>query len=77
MSKDPNSNHWWPPQKMPAEYWVTAAGSFTYVHAPGGSRGLDIEGVLKMADDAELLAKELREAAALMKQIQESKKVKK
>lgn len=67
MSKDPKTNHWWPPQKMPLEYWVTDSGSFLGGFSQGSIRGMNKEQVIKLAEDAETLAKELREAAALMK----------
>jgi len=67
MSKDPKTNHWWPPQKMPLEYWVHSDGSFSACVSQGLIKGMSKDQVLKLAEDAETLAKELREAVTLMK----------
>lgn len=67
MSKDPNSNHWWPPQRMPLEFWVTTGGGFLSCVSQGSVKGKSKTEVLQMAKDAETLAQELRDAAYLMK----------
>ena len=67
MSKDNNNNRWWPPQKMPIEYWITDKGLLDVCVSQGRYKTMKKEEVMKLAEDAEILAKELREAAALMK----------
>lgn len=66
MSKDPNRLMWWPNQAMPLAFYFER-DKLLYDKSQGLVKELSYKDALKMADDAEILAKELREAAELIK----------
>jgi len=63
--KHPEKNHWWPNQKMPLEFFFER-GNLIYYTGCNSPKKLSYKHAIELANDAEILAKELREAASMI-----------